>query len=76
VGDRREQSVSHRTGPRCSTSSPKVTELEFAEGQCRKAIQITKGRIADWIGDPDLLHRVILRSTLLDNYKYFFEFLV
>uniref|UniRef100_M1DCS0 Uncharacterized protein n=1 Tax=Solanum tuberosum TaxID=4113 RepID=M1DCS0_SOLTU len=53
VGDRNEQSASRRTFPRCSAISPKVIELEFVESQCRKAMNQTKGRIAEWIGDPD-----------------------
>uniref|UniRef100_M1DUP7 Uncharacterized protein n=1 Tax=Solanum tuberosum TaxID=4113 RepID=M1DUP7_SOLTU len=42
-----EQSASSRTILRCSTSSPKVTEPEFVEGQSRKAMNQTKGRITD-----------------------------
>uniref|UniRef100_M1D3K8 Uncharacterized protein n=1 Tax=Solanum tuberosum TaxID=4113 RepID=M1D3K8_SOLTU len=53
VGEINEQSVSRQTIPRCSTSSPKVTEPEFAEGQSRKAMNQTKGRIAEWVGDTD-----------------------
>lgn len=63
VGDKKEQSLSHRMVSQCSGISPKVTELEVAEGQSKKAMKLTKGRIAEWIGDPDLLRRMVLRST-------------
>ncbi|WMV40681.1 hypothetical protein MTR67_034066 [Solanum verrucosum] len=53
VDERKEQSASRRTISRCSAISPKVTELENAEGQSKKAMELTKGRIAKWIGDPD-----------------------
>uniref|UniRef100_M1DL43 Uncharacterized protein n=1 Tax=Solanum tuberosum TaxID=4113 RepID=M1DL43_SOLTU len=53
VGEIKEQSVSRRTIPQCSTSSANATELEVVEGQCRKAMNQTKGRIAEWIGDPN-----------------------
>ncbi|WMV54911.1 hypothetical protein MTR67_048296 [Solanum verrucosum] len=29
---------------------------------------MTKGRITDWINDPDLLHRLVLRNSIFDNY--------
>uniref|UniRef100_M1A3C6 Polyprotein protein n=1 Tax=Solanum tuberosum TaxID=4113 RepID=M1A3C6_SOLTU len=51
--------------PRCSAISPKVTEPEDAEGQSKKAMKLTKGRIAEWIGDPNLLRRMVLRSTFM-----------
>uniref|UniRef100_M0ZZI2 Uncharacterized protein n=1 Tax=Solanum tuberosum TaxID=4113 RepID=M0ZZI2_SOLTU len=60
--------------PRCSVISPKVTELEDAEGQSKKAMELTKGQIAEWIGDPDLLRRLDLLSTFFDTYKYLFQF--
>ncbi|WMV41763.1 hypothetical protein MTR67_035148 [Solanum verrucosum] len=28
-------------------------------------MELTKGRITEWIGDPDLLHRLTHRSTFL-----------
>ncbi|WMV09207.1 hypothetical protein MTR67_002592, partial [Solanum verrucosum] len=59
----RERS-SRRAVPRCSAISPKVTELEDVEGKIKTAIQMNKGRFAKGIGDPDLLHRVVLRSTI------------
>uniref|UniRef100_M1DA75 Integrase core domain containing protein n=1 Tax=Solanum tuberosum TaxID=4113 RepID=M1DA75_SOLTU len=52
-GDKKEQSACRRTVPSCSALSPKVTEPEFAEGQCRNEMNQTKGRIAEWIDDPD-----------------------
>uniref|UniRef100_M1DS88 Integrase core domain containing protein n=1 Tax=Solanum tuberosum TaxID=4113 RepID=M1DS88_SOLTU len=45
--------------------SPTVTELEDAEGQRKKAMKLTKGRIAELIVDPDLLRRMVLRNILL-----------
>uniref|UniRef100_M1DG09 Uncharacterized protein n=1 Tax=Solanum tuberosum TaxID=4113 RepID=M1DG09_SOLTU len=53
VGNRKKQSACRRIVPRCSTPSPNVTKLEVTEGQCRKAMNQTKGQIAEWIGDPD-----------------------
>uniref|UniRef100_M1DG25 Uncharacterized protein n=1 Tax=Solanum tuberosum TaxID=4113 RepID=M1DG25_SOLTU len=71
VGERKEQSASSRTVPRCSAISPKVTELEVAEGQSKKAMELTKGRIAEWISDPDLLRRIVLRNTFLATINTF-----
>ncbi|WMV41175.1 hypothetical protein MTR67_034560 [Solanum verrucosum] len=56
VGQRKEQSANRRVVPRCSARPPKVTDLEDAEGQGKKAMELTKGRIAELIGEPDLLH--------------------
>ncbi|WMV50049.1 hypothetical protein MTR67_043434 [Solanum verrucosum] len=56
---------------RCSAISPKVTELKVVEGQSKKAMELTKGRIAEWIGDPDLLCRMVLRSTILATINTF-----
>uniref|UniRef100_M1AU21 Extensin Ext1 n=1 Tax=Solanum tuberosum TaxID=4113 RepID=M1AU21_SOLTU len=76
VGDRKEQSASRRTVPRCSAISPKVTKLEVLEGQSKKVMELTKLRIADPISDPDLLRRIVLCSTFLGDYKYIFKSLV
>uniref|UniRef100_M1DN65 Uncharacterized protein n=1 Tax=Solanum tuberosum TaxID=4113 RepID=M1DN65_SOLTU len=76
VGDKKEQSARCRTVPRCIAITPKVTELEDAEGQSKKAMELTIGRIAKWIGDPDLLRRMVLRITFFGDYKYMSEFLV
>uniref|UniRef100_M1DWY9 Uncharacterized protein n=1 Tax=Solanum tuberosum TaxID=4113 RepID=M1DWY9_SOLTU len=62
VGEREEQSVDHRMVPRYSVRSPKGTELKDAEGQSKKAMELTKGRITDLFGKPDLLRRMVLRS--------------
>uniref|UniRef100_M1E046 Uncharacterized protein n=1 Tax=Solanum tuberosum TaxID=4113 RepID=M1E046_SOLTU len=51
--------------------SPKVTELEDVEGQSKKAMELTKGQIAELIGDPDLLHRMVLRNVLLSTINTF-----
>uniref|UniRef100_M1DY51 Retrotransposon gag protein n=1 Tax=Solanum tuberosum TaxID=4113 RepID=M1DY51_SOLTU len=54
-GDRKEQLACRRVVPRYSVVSPKVRELEDAEGQSRKAMNLAKGWIAELIGEPDLL---------------------
>ncbi|WMV25174.1 hypothetical protein MTR67_018559 [Solanum verrucosum] len=47
VSYRKEQSASRRTVSQCSAISPKVTKLEVTEGQSKKAIELTKGRITE-----------------------------
>uniref|UniRef100_M1AKL1 Uncharacterized protein n=1 Tax=Solanum tuberosum TaxID=4113 RepID=M1AKL1_SOLTU len=59
----RRMSMSSPNAP--NVISPKVTELEDAEGQSKTATNMTKGRIAEWIGDPDLLRRLVLRSDFV-----------
>uniref|UniRef100_M1DNW1 Uncharacterized protein n=1 Tax=Solanum tuberosum TaxID=4113 RepID=M1DNW1_SOLTU len=44
---------------------PKVTELENVEGQTKKAMKLTKGRIAELIGDPNLLRLMALHNIFL-----------
>ncbi|KAG5599406.1 hypothetical protein H5410_030776 [Solanum commersonii] len=51
--------------PQCSVGSSKVTELEDAEGQRKKAMELTKGRIADLFGDPDL--QVVVANAILPS---------
>ncbi|WMV13625.1 hypothetical protein MTR67_007010 [Solanum verrucosum] len=51
--------------------SPKVIELEYAEGQIKKAMELTKGRIAELIGDPELLRRMDFRSIFLATINTF-----
>ncbi|KAG5571119.1 hypothetical protein H5410_060885 [Solanum commersonii] len=46
VGEKKEQSACRRVVPRCSVASPKVTELEDAEGQSKKAMELQKGRFS------------------------------
>uniref|UniRef100_M1DKK7 Polyprotein protein n=1 Tax=Solanum tuberosum TaxID=4113 RepID=M1DKK7_SOLTU len=58
VGDRNVQSACRRVVLRCSVGSPKVTELEDAEGHRKMAMKLTKGRIAELIGNPDILRRM------------------
>uniref|UniRef100_M1DW29 Uncharacterized protein n=1 Tax=Solanum tuberosum TaxID=4113 RepID=M1DW29_SOLTU len=53
VGERKDKSASRRTVSRCSAISPKVTEPEDVEGKSKMAMEMTKGRSADWVGDPD-----------------------
>ncbi|KAG5606062.1 hypothetical protein H5410_027554, partial [Solanum commersonii] len=65
VGNRKEQLASRQTVLRCSAISPKVIELEVAEGQSKKVMELTKWWITEWIRDPNLLHRMVLRSTFL-----------
>uniref|UniRef100_M1D8J5 Gag-pol polyprotein n=1 Tax=Solanum tuberosum TaxID=4113 RepID=M1D8J5_SOLTU len=45
-----------------SVGSPKVTELEDGESQSKKAMELTKGRIAELIGEPDLLRRMMVNT--------------
>ncbi|WMV41639.1 hypothetical protein MTR67_035024 [Solanum verrucosum] len=71
IGERKEQSVDRRVVPRCSVGSHKVTYLEDDECQGRKAMEMTKGRLAEWFGEPDLLHRVTLRNTFLATINTF-----
>ncbi|WMV25227.1 hypothetical protein MTR67_018612 [Solanum verrucosum] len=42
-----------------------VTEREDVEGQSKKAMELTKGWIVKWIGDPDLLRRMVLHNIFL-----------
>ena len=65
VGKRKEQSADRQVVSRCSVGSPKVTDLKDVEDQGRKAKEMTKGRIAEWFGEPDLLRRMALRSIFL-----------
>ncbi|WMV09055.1 hypothetical protein MTR67_002440, partial [Solanum verrucosum] len=58
VGDGNEQSVDRRVDPPCSSRSPKVTDHEDAECQDRKVMKVTKGWLAEWFGEPDLLRQV------------------
>ena len=67
VGDRKEQSTDHRVVSRCSVRSPKVTDLEDAEGQSKKAMKWVKWRI----GALDLLHRMALRNIFLATINTF-----
>lgn len=55
IGERKEQLVCHRTVPLCKVGPPKVIELEEAKSQSKKVIKLTKVRITELIGDPDLL---------------------
>uniref|UniRef100_M1DH89 Uncharacterized protein n=1 Tax=Solanum tuberosum TaxID=4113 RepID=M1DH89_SOLTU len=54
-GKTKEQSACRRVVSRCSVGSPKVTELEDTEGKGKKVMELTKGWIAELIGEPDLL---------------------
>uniref|UniRef100_M1DMH3 Uncharacterized protein n=1 Tax=Solanum tuberosum TaxID=4113 RepID=M1DMH3_SOLTU len=58
VGERKEQSADRRVVPRCSARSPKVADLEDAEGQRKKAMKWVKGVIGELIDEPDLLRRM------------------
>uniref|UniRef100_M1DMI5 Gag-pol polyprotein n=1 Tax=Solanum tuberosum TaxID=4113 RepID=M1DMI5_SOLTU len=53
VGKTREQSAHHRAVPRSSTISPNDPEHDDVEGWCKKAMNYTKGRITEFIGDSD-----------------------
>uniref|UniRef100_M1DC35 Uncharacterized protein n=1 Tax=Solanum tuberosum TaxID=4113 RepID=M1DC35_SOLTU len=65
AGKINEQSAHRRVVLRCSVGSPKVIELEDAEGQSKKAMELTKGRIVELIREPDLLCQMFLRNIFL-----------
>ena len=67
VGERNEQSVDRRVVPRCSVGSPKVTELEEAEGQGKKARTLNKG----WIAEPNLLRLMVFHNIYLATINTF-----
>ncbi|WMV37310.1 hypothetical protein MTR67_030695, partial [Solanum verrucosum] len=71
VSERKEQSADRQVVPRCSVGSPKGTDHENVEGQGRKAMELTKGWIAEWIGEPDILRRVTLHSIFLATINTF-----
>ncbi|WMV45308.1 hypothetical protein MTR67_038693 [Solanum verrucosum] len=76
VGERKEQSTCHRVVSRCSVGSPKVIELEEAEGQRKKAMELNKGRITELIGEPDLLPRMVFHNIFLATVNTFSNILV
>ncbi len=49
----------------------KVPELEDTEGQSKKAMELTKGWISEWLRDLNLLRRVIFRSIILATINIF-----
>ncbi|WMV30642.1 hypothetical protein MTR67_024027 [Solanum verrucosum] len=53
VGGKREQSAHRREVSRSNTMSPNDPEHDDAEGWCKTAMNYTKGRIAELIGDSD-----------------------
>uniref|UniRef100_M1DA01 Uncharacterized protein n=1 Tax=Solanum tuberosum TaxID=4113 RepID=M1DA01_SOLTU len=59
VNGKREQSAHRREVPRSSTMSPNDLEHDDVEGWCKTAMNYTKGRITELIGDSDKLRRVI-----------------
>ncbi|KAG5615714.1 hypothetical protein H5410_015538 [Solanum commersonii] len=67
VGERKEQSADRRVVLRSRVGLPKVTNLEDAEDQGRKAMKLTKG----WIAEPDLLCRMALRIIFLATINTF-----
>uniref|UniRef100_M1DU77 Uncharacterized protein n=1 Tax=Solanum tuberosum TaxID=4113 RepID=M1DU77_SOLTU len=71
VGENKQQSANRRMVMRCSIGSPKVTNLVDGEVQRIKAMELTKGKIAEWIGEPDLLGRVTLRNKCLATINTF-----
>uniref|UniRef100_M1DZS1 Uncharacterized protein n=1 Tax=Solanum tuberosum TaxID=4113 RepID=M1DZS1_SOLTU len=62
VDERKEQLADRRTISRCSIKSPKVKELEEAEGQDKNAMKLANRRITEFVGEPDLLRRMALHS--------------
>uniref|UniRef100_M1DEC7 Polyprotein protein n=1 Tax=Solanum tuberosum TaxID=4113 RepID=M1DEC7_SOLTU len=71
VGERKKKSAIRQGIPRCRVRSPKVIDLEDVEGQEKKAMELTKGQIAELIGEPDLLRRVALRNIFLATINTF-----
>ncbi|WMV08767.1 hypothetical protein MTR67_002152 [Solanum verrucosum] len=71
IGKRKEQSADRRVVLRCNVGLPKVTNLEDAECQGRRSIEVIKGWIAKLFGKPDLLRRVTLRNTFLATINTF-----
>uniref|UniRef100_M1DFC0 Uncharacterized protein n=1 Tax=Solanum tuberosum TaxID=4113 RepID=M1DFC0_SOLTU len=65
VVDKKGQSANRRTVPRCKERSPKVTDLEDAECQGKKAIEKSIGRFTEWFDEPDLLGLVAIRGLFL-----------
>ncbi|KAG5630811.1 hypothetical protein H5410_002528 [Solanum commersonii] len=53
VCNEKEQSVHRQAVPRSNTLSLNASKCENAEGKSRKAMNQTKGRIAECVGDPD-----------------------
>ncbi|KAG5630000.1 hypothetical protein H5410_001717 [Solanum commersonii] len=51
IGGKREQSVHRRDVLRSSTMSPNDLDHDDAEGWCNTAMNYTKGRIAELIGN-------------------------
>jgi len=49
----REQLMHRRAVPQSSTMSPNNPEHDDAEGWCKMAMNYTKGKIAELIGDSD-----------------------
>uniref|UniRef100_M1DXR1 Uncharacterized protein n=1 Tax=Solanum tuberosum TaxID=4113 RepID=M1DXR1_SOLTU len=44
---------------------PKLQNLRMLKAKAKRAMEMTKGRIAELIGEPDLLRQVAIRSTFL-----------
>uniref|UniRef100_M1DLV9 Integrase core domain containing protein n=1 Tax=Solanum tuberosum TaxID=4113 RepID=M1DLV9_SOLTU len=57
VGDRKKKPADCRVVSRCSAGSSKGTDLEDVECQGRKAMKVTKARLTEWFGEPDLLRQ-------------------
>lgn len=73
VGNKNDQLESLQMITPCNALSPKVTKPEDVEGHSKKVMELTKGRISEWINDPDLLHQKVLRRTLLSARNTFFN---
>ncbi|WMV24232.1 hypothetical protein MTR67_017617 [Solanum verrucosum] len=55
---------------------PKLQNMRMIKAKEKRVMEMTKGRIAELIGEHDLLRRVTIRSTFFGDYKYIFEHLV
>jgi len=67
----KEQLADRRVVLRGSVRLPKVTDLEDAEFQGRREMEVTKGRLTEWFGMPDLLRQLTLCGTFLATINTF-----
>ncbi|KAG5577370.1 hypothetical protein H5410_057504, partial [Solanum commersonii] len=75
VGNRKKHSVSRRTVPLYSATSPKVIELKDAESPGKRVMKLTKRWIIECIDDPDLLCRLIIERQYFLSSEYWKAFI-
>ncbi|WMV30404.1 hypothetical protein MTR67_023789, partial [Solanum verrucosum] len=71
VSEETEQSADLRVISRSQDRSPKVTDLEDAEYEGKRAMEDTKGRLTEWFGKPNLLRRLTIHNTFLATINTF-----